>query len=98
MKLKDLASKPKLIPVVLDDEDTVASYGESLEFYTYDRQPIQTFMKLASTQGTDNEAMLELVRTMVLDEEGKEILNDEVSIPGPVLMRAISKIVATLGK
>jgi hypothetical protein len=98
MKLKDLASKPKLIPVVLDDEDTIASYGESLEFYTYDRQPIQIFMKLASTQGTDNESMLELVRTMILDEEGNQILNDEISIPGPVLMRAITKIVATLGK
>jgi len=98
MKLKDLASKPKLIQVILDDEDTVASYGESLEFYTYDRQPIQTFMKLASTQGTDNEAMLELVRKMILDEQGKEIITEEVSIPGPVLMRAITKIVATLGK
>jgi len=98
MKLKDLASKPKLIQVILDDEDTVASYGESLEFYTYDRQPIQTFMKLASTQGTDNEAMLELVRKMILDEQGNEIITEEVSIPGPVLMRAITKIVATLGK
>ena len=98
MKFKDLASKPKLIQVILDDEDTVASYGESLEFYTYDRQPIQTFMKLASTQGTDNEAMLELVRKMILDEQGKEIITEEVSIPGPVLMRAITKIVATLGK
>jgi hypothetical protein len=98
MKLKDLASKPKLIQIILDDEDTIASYGESLEFFTYDRQPIQVFMKLASTQGTDNEAMLELVRKMILDEEGKEIINDEVSIPGPVLMRAITKIVATLGK
>ena len=98
MKLKDLASKPKLIQVILDDEDTIASYGESLEFFTYDRQPIQTFMKLASTQGTDNEAMLELVRKMILDETGAEIITDEISIPGPILMRAITKIVATLGK
>jgi len=98
MKLKDLASKPKLIQVILDDEDTIASYGESLEFYTYDRQPIQTFMKLAATQGTDNEAMLEMVRKMILDEDGNEIITEEVSIPGPVLMRAITKIVATLGK
>jgi len=98
MKLKDLAAKPQLIQLILDDEDTIATYNEPLEFYTYDRQPIQTFMKLASTQGTDNEAMLELVRKMILDETGAEIITDEVSIPGPVLMRAITKIVATLGK
>ena len=55
-------------------------------------------MKLAASQGTDNEAMLELVRKMILDEQGKEIITEEVSIPGPVLMRAITKIVATLGK
>lgn len=98
MKLKDLASKPQLIQLSLDDEDTIATYHEPLEFWTYDRQPIQTFMKLASTQGTDNEAMLEVVRRMILDEEGKEIINEEISIPGPVLMRAITKIVSVLGK
>jgi len=98
MKLKDLASKPKLIQLILDDEETITSYGEPLEFYTYDRQPIQTFMKLASSQGTDNEALLELVRKMILDESGTEIITDEVSIPGPILMRAITKIVAILGK
>ena len=32
MKLKDLASKPKLVKVVLDDKDIVENYGEELEF------------------------------------------------------------------
>jgi len=98
MKLSQIAAKPQLVQLVLDDEETIASYGEPMEFWTYDRQPIQTFMKLASTQGTDNQAMLEVVRRMILDENGKEILTDEISLPGPVLMRAITKIVASLGK
>jgi hypothetical protein len=98
MKLSQIAAKPQLVQLVLDDQETIASYGEPMEFWTYDRQPIQTFMKLASTQGTDNQAMLEVVRRMILDENGKEILTDEISLPGPVLMRAITKIVASLGK
>ena len=48
MKLSALTAKPVLVQIVLDDEATIAEYGESVDFWTWDRQPMDVFMKLAS--------------------------------------------------
>ena len=98
MKLSQLAAKPQLIKLVLDDKDVVKEYGEPLEFYTWDRQPLDVFMKLASTDNTNMSAMVDVVRTMILDEEGKAIITDDVMLPSKVLIASITKIVETLGK
>ena len=45
MKLAELAAEPKLIPITLDDADIVEKYGEPLEFWIWDRQPIDSFNK-----------------------------------------------------
>jgi hypothetical protein len=55
-------------------------------------------MKLASLDTGDAGKMLDVVRTMILDEEGKEIITDDQVLPGPVLMTAMAKITETLGK
>lgn len=98
MKMSQLAAKPQLIKLSLDDADTVKEYGEPIEFWTWDRQPLDTFMKLASTNQTDAIGMIGVIRTLLLDEEGKQLINEEQMLPSPVLIRAISKIVETLGK
>lgn len=98
MKLSQLAAKPQLIKLVLDDEELVKEHGEPIEFYTWDRQPLDTFMKLANSDGKDAAQMINIVRTLILDEEGKQIINDDTTLPSGVLIRAIAKIVETLGK
>ena len=45
MKLSQLAAKPQLIKLSIDDEATVKEHGEAIEFWTWDRQPLDTFMK-----------------------------------------------------
>lgn len=45
MKLSQLAAKPQLVKVVLDDQDTLEQFGEALEFYTWDRQPMEVLLK-----------------------------------------------------
>jgi hypothetical protein len=98
MKLNQLAAKPKLIPFTLDDEDTVKEFGEPVEFYSYDRQPLEVFMKLASAQQQDMSSMIDIVRTLILDEQGKQIIAGENMLPSTLLIRAIAKIVEKLGK
>ena len=47
MKLTQLTAKPKLIPITIDDEDTVKEYGEPIEFWMYDKHKLETlFTKL----------------------------------------------------
>ena len=98
MKLSQLASKPQLIMVALDDEETIKEHGEAIEFYTWDRQPLETFMKLANVTQADTSGMIDVVRTMILDETGKPVITKDNMLPTPLLLRAIQKIVAFLGK
>ena len=47
MKISQIASKPQLIKLVIEDPEIIKEYGnEPIEFWTYDRQPLETFMKL----------------------------------------------------
>lgn len=98
MKLSQLAAKPQLVQILIDDKDTVKELGESVEFWTWDRQPLDTFMKLASAGQKDPAQMIQIVRTLILDEKGKEIINGETMLPSNILLKAIGKIVDLLGK
>lgn len=98
MKLNQLAAKPKLIEITIDDKETVAEFGEALSFHTWDRQPLEVFMKLANTSSTNGGEMIEIIRTLILDENGKEIINKDNMLPTAVLMKAITKITEKLGK
>jgi hypothetical protein len=98
MRLSQLVAKPQLIEVSLDDEATVKEYGETIVFHTWDRQPMDTFMKLASATDTNTADIIKIVKDLILDENGKPLLTGDGMLPTPVLMRAIGKITEALGK
>lgn len=98
MKLSQLAAKPQLVKIELDDEITINEYGEPIEFWTWDRQPLDIFMKLANATQNDQVGVIEIVRKLILDEDGKEIINDGAMLPSGILINVIGKIVDKLGK
>lgn len=98
MKLNQLAAKPQLIKFTLDDEDVIKEFGEPIEFYSWDRQPIDVFMKLANANQQDMKVMVDIIRTMILDEDGKEIIKGENTLPSGILIKVIAKVVESLGK
>ena len=98
MKITQLASKPQLVAITLDDEDIVKEFGEPVEFWTYDRQPLEIFMKLATANNTDYGKTIDVVRTLILDDKGQQVIMGEQMIPSKILIAAIAKIVELLGK
>lgn len=99
MKISQIASKPQLIKLVIDDENIIKDYGnEPIEFWTYDRQPLETFMKLASMTQNNAHEIIDVVRTLILDENGKQVIQGDVMLPTKVLLPMINLIVETLGK
>lgn len=100
MNLSELSAKPKLIEVSIDDEETLKEFGEKITFHTYDRQPMDVFIKLASSLagGNNTGSIIEIVKTLILDEKGKQILNDDNMLPTNILMKAIYKVTDLLGK
>lgn len=98
IKINQIASKPQLIKMVLNDDDTVKSLGDELEFYTWDRQPLDRFMKIAKVQQDNPEEIIGIVKDLILDEQGNVVIKEDVMLPTPILVRVIQKIVETLGK
>lgn len=98
MKLSDIAKKPTLIEVTIDDADIVEQYGEGLTFWTWDRQPMDVFLKLASLDQKNTSSVISAVRELILDSEGQQILTDSITLPTQLMMRVISLVVDRLGK
>lgn len=98
MQLSQIAAKPQLIKMILDDEDTVKEFGEPVEFYTWDRQPMDVFMQLANVSNKDPQIMIGIIRTLILDEAGKEIITKDAMLPSNVLLRVVARVVDLLGK
>lgn len=97
MKLSQLTAKPKLITLTIDDEATIKELGEPVEFYTWDRQPMDIFLKIASAQEKDLTSMVTVVKDLILDENGKPVITNENMVPTHILVKCIGKIVETLG-
>ena len=98
MKLSQIAKKPQLTKIVLDDEDIVKEFGEVLEFWTWDRQPMDIFLRLSSVDPSNQSAIVSSVRELVMDEDGKQILSGDEVLPTWILMRVMTKVVESLGK
>ena len=98
MKLSELAKKPQLIKMSIDDEDIVKEFGEAIEFYTWDRQPMDVFMKLANVNPDNAGSVIEAVKQLVLDETGQPIITADTMLPTKIMMRVLTRVVESLGK
>lgn len=98
IKINQIASKPQLIKVTLDDKETKAELGDELEFWTWDRQPLDKFMKLATIRQDKPDEIIAIVKELILDEEGNVIIKDDIMLPTQILIRVIQKVVEVLGK
>jgi hypothetical protein len=98
MKLSELSSVPQLIEVRLEDKETIKEFNEALVFYTYDRQPMDVFVRLANANEKNTGDLIEIIKNLILDENGKPILSDKNMLPVKIMMKAIQKVTEQLGK
>ena len=100
MDIKNLATKPQLVKVTLDDAEIVELYGDAIEFWIWDKQPLQKFVKFANI-GEDTKnfgEILEICSDLILDNEGNPVLIDGAVLPSKVLIKCVNKVVEQLGK
>ena len=98
MKLSELAKKPQLVEVTLSDTDIITQYGEPLTFWTWDRQPIDVFLKLAAVEDGNYATIMSAVSCLILTETGSPVLEDGATLPTPVMMAVVGRVVRDLGK
>jgi hypothetical protein len=98
MKLNQLIAKPQLVKCFLNDEATIKEFGEPIEWYVWDRQPLDAFLKYASNEASTSAQIMEIMKEMILDEEGKPLLVGDSTLPTSILMRVMTKMTEVLGK
>lgn len=99
MDIKSLARKPQLIEVILDDADLVEEFGEPVKFWMMDYVDISTYFDFFKSQGEGNgEQLNQLLRSIILNAEGKPALEQDEALPINISVAALTKINETLGK
>jgi hypothetical protein len=98
MKLKELAIKPQLTKIIIDSEALVEKYGETIEFFVLDRLPLDKYTRLASVKTDDFSSMIDLVKELVLDEDGNPVMDEDHVLPTDILNEAMVKVVDVVGK
>lgn len=97
MKLSQLAAKPQLIKLTLDDDAIMEKYGEAIEFYVHDRQPMETYMALSQLDPNDINAIAGTVVPLILNEDGSRMIDPEGILPIDVLVKTVEAVVLNLG-
>jgi len=99
MQLSELSKKPTLTKLTIDKPELVEKYGEALDFYMYDRQPLHVFSKIAkSSKSEDIGEYLEILKDTILTEDGDPVMTDESILPLDLMTEAMGLIGAQMGK
>lgn len=99
MNIKDFASKPELVEIVLDDKDLVEKYGEAITFHTFNIVRMSTYFDFFSARSNNEFAQLDkMMKAMILDDKGNRVLADDEDLPIDIAAAAINKIGEILGK
>lgn len=99
MNIKEYASKPQLIEIVLDDADLLERYGEPITFYTYNIVRMSTYFDFFNARSNGEFTQLDkMMKSMILDKNGKQVLGDDEDLPIDIAAAAINKLGEMLGK
>jgi hypothetical protein len=99
MDIRQLAKRPELVEIVLDSEDIVKEYGESITFYMKDFVDITTYFDFFRSQGEKSGGELNvLMRKIILNKDGQPVLGDDEALPIDISVAALTKINECLGK
>lgn len=97
MKLSKLAAKPTLSKYTLEDEAIIKEFGEGLDFWMYDIQPMHTFIKLAGISQDDMSKVSDVIAEIVLDENGKPFIGADQTLPTHIMISLLTFVVERLG-
>lgn len=96
MNIKELARKPELKKITVDNPIVVEAYGEPVDFWMYDRQSVPTYLQLAQLKDNHND-VFEIVKQIIMDENGLPVLNDGEMLPIDIMIPILEAAIIQLG-
>jgi hypothetical protein len=99
MNIQEFKIKPKIIEVEINNETIIETYGDTIKFYMYDHMDLTTYFKFFRAQSEGNtDELLKIVKKVILDEKGKQVMTDDYELPVDIFTNAVIKITDHLGK
>jgi hypothetical protein len=99
MNISKLATKPQLQEIKLDDQDIVDSYGEIITFWMKDHLDLATYFDFYKfQQESSSDQLMNTLRKIILNEEGKQAIEDDCILPVDITLAVMVKINENLGK
>lgn len=99
MNIADFAKKPELIKITIDQEDIVNKYGSEVTFWIMDSVDISTYFEFFKSQAdSDGEKLNEIMRRLILDENGKKVIEDGHVLPVDLALASLTVIGEEMGK
>ena len=99
MDISKFAKKPTLTKIVMDEPEVVEQYGEIIEFHMLDQMSISTYFEFYRLQQEqDSDKLNDLLRKIVLKEDGTPALTEDEIFPVDLTLGLLVKINEFLGK
>ena len=99
MDISQLAKKPELVKLVLDDQELVNTYGEEITFFMLDVIDINTYFDFYKNQNEqDGERLMHVLRKIILNEQGNPAIAEDSILPVDITLNVLMKISDHLGK
>ena len=99
MDISKFAKKPTLTKIVMDEPEVIEAYGEVIEFHMLDQMSISTYFEFYRLQQEqDSDKLNDLLRKIVLKEDGSPALTEEEIFPVDITLALLVKINEFLGK
>lgn len=96
--INEFVKKPQLTQIVLDDEDTVNTFGDSVIFYMKDFVDVNTYFDFFRSQSENSNQLNEVLQRLILNDQGKPVLRDDETLPIELAVKVLTKINEILGK
>ena len=99
MDISKLAKIPQLAKLEINDEDIVKEFGETISFYIMDEMDVNTYFNFYKfQQNQDSELLNELLRKLILREDGKPSIGKDQVLPVSLTLAVLVAINEFLGK
>lgn len=99
MDIAELAKTPKLEELLINDQDIIDRYGESISFWIMDQMDVSTYFNFYKLQQSeDSELLNALLRKLILNKDGKPCLKKDEVFPVDITLSILVKINEFLGK
>jgi len=99
MDISKFAKKPTLTKLVMDDPEVIEQYGDTIEFHILDQMSISTYFEFYKLQqDQDSDKLNDLLRKIVLKDDGTPALTEEEIFPVDLTLGLLVKINEFLGK